>query len=166
MGAKIQTVNRLNNITPPEAAIAGAAVVLGQVERITLPLPPHPGVEARFERDVYARFMRHLRQVPNSRLETKILAAIQFTADMMDTGDALVAKTLVDMGLRAPRRAFPVAFLDFADRAMLRSSWEHGLPPASVMGLNHHWERIGEDRFNALRRQDLFSYDPASYGRA
>jgi len=116
-------------------------------ERITLPLPPATGEEARFEMEIYARFMRHLRHVPNSRMEIKILSAIQFTADMMEEGDALVSKMLVDMGLRAPRKAFPVAFLDFADKSARRTGWQQGTPPHSVLKLQGHWSKIGEDRF-------------------
>jgi hypothetical protein len=116
-------------------------------DRIALPLPPAMGEQARFEMEVYARFMRHLRGVPNSRMEIKILSSLQFTADMMDTSDALVAKTLCDLGLRAPRKAFPVTFLDFVDKTTTRRSWEFGAPPASVVALREHWDRIGEDRF-------------------
>ena len=95
-------------------------------ERIHFPLPPALELEARFEMEIYVRFMRHMREVPNSRVEIKVLSAIQFTADMMDAGDALVAKTLVDLGLRAPRPAFPPAFLDFTDRALRRTAWDSG----------------------------------------
>ncbi len=130
--------------------------------RIVYPLPPETtgaAEDTRFEMDVYARFMRHLRRVPNSRLEIKILSAIQFTADMMDSSDALVSKTLVDCGLRAPRKAFPVAFLDFADKSLQRAGWDFGAPPASVVKLHNHWERIGEDRFGAMMRDQYALHD-------
>jgi hypothetical protein len=143
----------------------------GLVERVVLPLPPlgdqRGGDETKFEMDIYVRFMRHLRQVPNSRLEIKILSAIQFIADLLDHGDALVAKTLVDMGLRAPRRAFPVSFLDFVDRSMARQSWEHGnCPPASVASLQHHWNRIGEDPFTASLRPHYAIFNGGQYASA
>lgn len=118
-----------------------------EIERIMLPLPPALGDEARFEMEIYARFMRHLRQVPNNRMDIKILSSIQFTADMMDTSDALVAKTLVDLGLRAPRVAFPLAYLDFVDNTFRRGVWEAGTDSsrASRMALKNHWDRIGEE---------------------
>lgn len=128
-------------------------------ETIVLPLPPGPhmaainGHDGRFEMEIYARFMRHLRNVPNSRVEIKILAAIQFTADMLDVSEALVAKTLVDLGLRAPRKAFPGTFLDFCDNMMLRAgkfSDEHSGPPQAVTVLKGHWDSIGENRFGPL----------------
>lgn len=115
-----------------------------------LPLPPL-SANAGAEREIYARFMRHLRNVPNSRMEIKILSAIQFTADMLDIGDSLVAKTLVDCGLRAPRKAFPNDYLEFIDRSLMRSGWEVGGPTASAAELKAHWDKIGEDKFAAVR---------------
>jgi hypothetical protein len=131
-------------------------------DRIALPLPPaETGDETRFEMEVYARFMRHLRGVPNSRMEIKILSALQFTADMMDTSDALVAKTLCDLGLRAPRKAFPVTFLDFVDKTTMRRSWEFGAPPHSVVALKQHWDKIGEDRFALCSQYAIQSFHMA-----
>ncbi len=116
---------------------------------------PCPGTEMAgndIEMEIYARFMRHLRHVPNSRTEIKILSSIQFTADMMDITDALVAKTLIDMGLRAPRKSFPTAFLDHADAALMRSGWDVGGPSNALIDLKNHWDDIGEDRFAAFRK--------------
>jgi hypothetical protein len=104
------------------------------------------------ELEIYARFMRHLRHVPNSREEIRILSSIQFTADMLDVADALVAKTLVDMGLRAPRKAFPASFLDHADGALMRTGWDVGGPSEALIELKAHWDKIGEDRFAAFRK--------------
>jgi hypothetical protein len=113
--------------------------------RIILPLPPSLADEDRFEMEVYARFMRHLRLVPGTRMDIKILSSIQFTADMMDHGDALVAKILADLGLRAPRRAFPVAFIDFVDKSMQRFAIHMGTPAPAAMALKEHWDMIGEE---------------------
>lgn len=116
------------------------------------PCPVSDGAGHDIELEIYARFMRHLRHVPNSREEIKILSSIQFTADMLDVADALVAKTLVDMGLRAPRKAFPASFLDHADAALLRTGWEVGGPSEALIDLKNHWDKIGEDRFAAFRK--------------
>lgn len=122
-----------------------------QDTRHTLPLPP-PGIaERKDEMAVYARFMRHLRHVPNSRMEIKILSAIQFTADMMDYSDAHVAKTLVDLGLRAPRMAFPADFLMFTDQSFLRSVFDIGGPNEALLDLKDFWNTIGEDKFAAFK---------------
>lgn len=91
------------------------------------------------EYEVYRKFMRHLRHVPVSRMEIKILSAIQFTADMMDLSDAHVAKMLVEMGLRAPRLAFPMEFLDYADAALMRSGWRVGAPSQDLIALQSLW---------------------------
>ncbi len=101
-------------------------------ERIVL--PSRPENNASFEAGLYDRFIHHLRHVPNSRMEIKILSAIQFTADSIDHGDALVAKTLVDLGLRAPRKAFPVSFLEFVDRSIARQGWDLGSYACGVCG--------------------------------
>ncbi|MGB4056783.1 MAG: hypothetical protein WBK77_01725 [Alphaproteobacteria bacterium] len=117
---------------------------------VALPLPPQL-YGTGDDMEVYARFMQHLRNVPSSRMEIKILSAIQFTADIMDHSDAHVAKLLVDLGLRAPRMAFPADFLKYADMAMMRSGWEVGGPTPGIEALKEHWDRIGEDKFTVFR---------------
>ena len=123
-------------------------VPIEEDNRVALPLPPKSAYEMADEMDVYARFMRHLRHVPNSRVEIKILSAIQFTADMMDYSDAVVARILVDLGLRAPRMAFPAGFLKFVDQSFLRSRLEVGGPSKALQKLRAHWEIIGEPKFS------------------
>ncbi len=117
------------------------------MEKVILPLPPENTDTQRDEMEIYARFMRHIRHVPTSRMEIKILSAIQFTADMLDQSDALVAKTLVDLGLWAPRQAFPSEFLTFVDRSLQRTAWDCDGPSESIVALKGHWDRIGESRF-------------------
>ena len=117
-----------------------------QDENVLLPLPPLNS-EAKLEMDVYARFMRHLRHVPNSRMEIKVLSTIQFVADIMDLQDHEVATALVDMGLKAPRMAFPANYLEVADNALMREDWEAGAASIQVRDLSRHWGKIGEDRF-------------------
>jgi len=119
--------------------------------RVILPLPQLEGTDPT-EIEIYARFMKHIRMVPSSRMDIKILSAIQFTSDMMDLNDAIVAKALADMGLRAPRKAFPEAYLDHVDRSLMRSGWDVGGPCPSALAMKQHWDRIGEDRFAAFNR--------------
>lgn len=121
-------------------------------EKIVLPFPPQDTLEARVEMDVYARFMRHLRSVPSSREEIRVLSSIQFVADMMVLSDALVAKMLVDMGLRAPRVSFPETYLEHADQALMRDVHEIGSANEALRDLKSHWDKIGEDRLAAFRR--------------
>lgn len=118
---------------------------------INLPLPPERSSAVQ-EMEIYARFMRHLRMVPHGDDEVKILSAIQFTADMLDIGDALITKTLVDLGLRSPRSALPEAYLEFIDGTLLRSGWHVGGPSESAAELKLHWDEIGEDKFASYRR--------------
>ena len=115
-----------------------------------LPLPPE-NPDLHMESDIHARFIKHLRHVPNSQTDIKILSAIQFTADMLDLTDELVAKVLVDLGLRARRKAFPASYLKYVDRSLMRAGWSIGGPTASSLALKKHWDQIGEDRFAAFR---------------
>ncbi len=127
-------------------------------ERVILPTAG----EGLFENETVGLFMRHLRQVPNSRMDIKILSAIQFTADSMNNSDALVSKTLVDMGLRAPRQAFPAGFLDFIDRSFARRCWDFSdTPPSSIAALKDHWDKIGENVFAGWMGSDRRSYSYA-----
>lgn len=118
-------------------------------DTLRLPLAPAMGFEQ--EMRLYARFMQHFRHVPHSRASIKILSAIQFTADMLGYSDAHVAKTLVELGLRAPRLAFPAAFLSYVDAALLRSGWEVGGPTLALVELKTFWDEIGEDKFSAFK---------------
>lgn len=117
-----------------------------QEERIVLPVPSLD-ISEKDAQAIYAKFMRHLRHVPNSRTEIKVLSAIQFTADMLNYSDAHVSKILVDLGLRASRMAFPAEFLRFTDNALMRSGWDVGGPTPALVDLKRHWDHIGEDKF-------------------
>lgn len=128
-----------------------APVSIGEAGAVRLPVAPEIGQDQEME--IYAFFMRHLRLVPNSRIEIKVLSAIQFTADVLDCSDAHVSRVLVDLGLRAPRMAFPADFLSYADAALMRSGWEVGGPSASLLALKTYWDTIGEDRFAAFRNE-------------
>lgn len=118
---------------------------------ITLPFPPSD-LNSAFEMEVYVRFMRHLRHVPSSRPEIRILAAMQFVADIMDVQDLQIATTLVGLGLRAPRMSFPEVFLETADKALMREIHEPRVTNFSIRELQEHWHDIGEDKFAAFRR--------------
>jgi len=132
-------------------------------EHIMLPLPPPLGDNKEFEMEVYARFMRHLRHVPSSKTETKILSSIQFTSDMMHVGDALIAKTLLDLGLRAPRNAFPYPFLEFVDKTTQRGAFDYAPPPVSIVALKAHWDKIGECKFLGSLRTQYAVYKDGFY---
>ena len=118
---------------------------------IELPLPPEN--KSDYEMEVYARFMRHLRCVPNNRAEIKILSSALFAADMMASSDELVAKTLVELGLRAPRGAFPESFLQHFDQSMLREPYEIGAASDVYHELAAHWKKHGCDVFAAFKYQ-------------
>ena len=120
-------------------------------ERVILPLPPLD-LKDKVDMEIYARFMRHLRYVPNSRMEVKVLSAIQFAADMMDLPDSQVARCLLDLGLHAPRISFPVEFIEFADKARSRNIQDFGSAGQAMQDLYTHWDNIGEDKFISAKR--------------
>lgn len=130
-------------------------------ESFILPVPS-ADLRDEMELEIYGRFMRHVRLVPNGRMEIKILSAIQFTADLMDLNDAIVAKTLADMGLRAPRKAFPESYLEHVDRSLMRSGWDVGAPSASSIDMKLHWDVTGEDKFAAFRREYSLLNEPVT----
>jgi hypothetical protein len=111
--------------------------------KVIMPHAVHHIAEAT-EYAIYHCFIAHVRQVPSSRTEIKVLSAIQFTADTLNLSDAHVSKALVEMGLRAPRLAFPLEFLDFADAALMRYGWEVGAPNEALVSLRDHWFHQGE----------------------
>lgn len=129
-------------------------------ENVFLPLPPLDGADD-VELEVYARFMRHIRLVPNSRIEIKVLSAIQFTSDMMDMNDAIISKMLADMGLRAPSGAFPGAYLDHVYSALMRCGRDAGGPCASSVDMKRFWDDIGEDKFAAFKKDFPRPLQPA-----
>jgi len=118
---------------------------------IVLPFPP-TDMNASFEMEIYARFMRHLRTVPTSRPDIRVLAATQYVADMMNIEDSEVANVLVGLGLRAPRMSFPEAFLLAADNSLMREVHEVGFANPPMQELQSHWYKTGEDKFAAFRR--------------
>ncbi|HAJ89859.1 MAG TPA: hypothetical protein DCM27_02410 [Rhodospirillaceae bacterium] len=130
---------------------------------ILLPLPPMD-VKAEFEMDVYVRFMRYLRQVPVSRHDIGVLTAIQYVADMMDMPDEHITKILVDLGLRAPRMAFPEVYLEVVDKISLREIHDLNYGSFALRELRHHWQAIREDKFAAFNRgypslvEGIFTY--------
>lgn len=127
----------MTNQTFPFNSINDNSIVLPQA-----PQSAHDQVEY----EVYRRFIGHMRHVPVSRVEIKILSAIQFTADMMDLSDAHVSKMLVELGLRAPRLAFPMEFLDYADAALMRQGWGVGAPSQNLLALQALWFSMQKER--------------------
>lgn len=122
---------------------------------IEYPLPPEQS--QKMEMEIYARFMRHLRTVPNSRKEIKILSAIQFTADMTDNSDAHVAKILVELGLKAPRLAFPAEFLSHTDQMAAREETSYLNNQKTYADLHQYWMSSSKDKFEYLNREFAWS---------
>jgi len=104
-------------------------------------LPEHAGAT---ERNIYMSFIRSLRESTHRRMEVRILTAIHKAADQTDNSDAYVSRVLVDMGLMAPRIAFPGDFLDHVDATLLRDRPLKTVP-SSYQALTRHWGALGEE---------------------
>lgn len=94
-------------------------------------LPLCPPVEKSFEAEAYRRFMRYFRETVGP-MEHRILVAIHMVSSAMGINPATTAKLLVDMGLRANRKAFPASFVE----------WEFETLPLSVVSLRHYWDQV------------------------
>jgi hypothetical protein len=68
---------------------------------------------------------------------------------------------LADMGLRAPRKAFPGAYLNHVDDTLLRAGWDVGGPCASSVDMKRFWDDIGEDKFAAFKKDYPRVAEPA-----
>lgn len=110
-------------------------------------LPCLPESAGATERGIYMSFIRNLRESPHRRMEVRILTAIHKAADQTDNSDAYVSRVLVDMGLMAPRLAFPGDFLDHVDATLLRDRPLLSVP-ASYQALTHHWGALGEQAWS------------------
>ena len=122
----------------------------------------HASMDAN-EKEIIQIFMQSQRDVPHVRAEAKILSAIYKTADLVGTSDAYIAKILVDYGLRAPRLAFPVNFLDHIDNTMIRSEQAgFSLLSKSYKKLINYWTAIGEQPLE-FARNPVPAYTVSSY---
>ena len=107
-------------------------------------LPYLPENAGSNEREIYTAFIRSLRESTHRRMEVRILTAIHKAADLTDNSDAYVSRVLVDLGLLAPRLAFPGDFLDHVDATLLRDKPLLRIP-ASYQALTQHWGALGEE---------------------
>ena len=109
-------------------------------------LPCLPENTGTTERDIYMAFIRAFREGPQRRMEVRLLTAIHRAADETDNSDAYVSRVLVDMGLMAPRLAYPADFLDHVDATIVRDRPLRTIP-ASYVALTQHWAAIGEELY-------------------
>ena len=114
--------------------------------RIILPYLSERAGQA--ERDIYMAFLHAFRDGANRRMEVRLLTAIHRAADVTENSDAYVSRVLADMGLLAPRLAFPGDFLDHVEATLQRDRPLMGMP-ASYEALLRHWVAIGDDALPA-----------------
>lgn len=117
--------------------------------QITIILPCLPEHCGSLERDIYMSFIRAYREGPSRRMEVRILTAIHRAADLTDNSDAYVSRVLVDLGLMAPRLAFPADFLDHIDATLLRDRPLISVA-TSYIALAQHWKAIGDESYAVI----------------
>lgn len=113
--------------------------------------------------DIYNTFTSHIAEASISRMEMKILSSIHFTADFLGDSDALISNELVEMGLRAPRIAFPMEFLEYVDSVRLKDHGHILAPSRAIRSLCNIWlgldlaqETLGQFRSLAhIIREDI-----------
>ncbi|MBU6474459.1 MAG: hypothetical protein KGL10_00525 [Alphaproteobacteria bacterium] len=98
---------------------ADLASICVSEKMVVLPLCPPPG--RIFESVVYRHFMQNFCRLSAVAEEIRVLSSIQAVSAAMGISPALAAKTLVDIGLRAPRHGFPLSFLAWGGNASAES---------------------------------------------
>ena len=120
--------------------------ILAQFSNAQITLPQCMEFEGNSQNgDICIRFLRHLQVTKAQQLDHKILSAIHFTADILGHSDMHVAKVLTDLGLRAPRSAYPSDYLNFAYEALSRSVWQSGSARQPLQDLALHWINLGDE---------------------
>jgi glycine cleavage system protein P-like pyridoxal-binding family len=107
---------------------------------IRYPIPPTVFDKYAEELDTYVRFMRLLRTTRGPRADIRILRTIQSVADTTGLHDDDIAHVLVDLGLRAPRMAYPASFLQRIDAAQQRATAGMASVTTSIRSLIEHWQ--------------------------
>lgn len=133
----------LEGIIPFSAKGKEGAKTTKRDKKTVLPLPPE-NVEQKFEMEIYAHFMRYLRYQTHRLQDLRIYSAIFYTSGALRIDEDLVSKTLVDLGLRASRDAFPESYLNFCDHIRRRLPTEFQMSPKSVQNLQRHWASLGD----------------------
>ena len=106
-----------------------------------MPLPPEDG---KFAHECYMTFMHHMNRAAGPGLDQRILSAISYTAKATDNSTAHISQLLVEMGLRAPKAAFPGDFISHITERLGRDAWMLGAPTANQMDLARIWQKTPE----------------------
>lgn len=132
---------------------------------VRYPLPPTAFSQWADEMDIYVRFMRQVRTSAYTKAEHKIFSGIQVAGAATHRDDAHVAMMLIDLGLRAPRGAFPAEFLCRIDAAITRAGQVESALSTAVADLLEHWQRIDGGGMVAVGTACLPGAAQTGYGR-
>lgn len=106
----------------------------------TIALPALDGKADTLSRHFYAQFMHAFHAARGKTDETRILRAIETTAKKTGAAADIVAKTLVDCGLRAGQESFPPAFVTAVETGKPSSHWKTATLSAAQHALAQRWK--------------------------
>ena len=113
--------------------------------------PIYDHVSDEKDREIIQMFLQRYRDINFMRSEVKVFNAIEKTADLSGNSDGVIAKILVDNGLRASRRSLPQDFLDHIDNLTLRMSAEtYAISHQPFEELIEFWLEEGGDEYSFI----------------
>lgn len=117
------------------------------------------------EYEVINIFLIRFRDLNDCRDDVRVLKSIYKTADLTACSDGLVAKILIDHGLRAPRQSLPQEFLDHIDGLALRKTSLMSMKlKESYRDLKDFWINQGGNPFSFLHSIPAQSRIPSFQG--
>lgn len=120
-------------------------------------------VKDHSEREIVQIFLQRFRDIPFPRDEMRVMQAIEKTANLTGYSDGVIAKILVDSGLRSSRISFPQEFLSHIDLLYLKKGRRNlsRKLKQSYADLKDFWQRSEENKFSFMQSVELQKhYDP------
>lgn len=108
----------------------------GQDQWIELPL--FPIQKNNFEDEVISGFLQAVRQIEFMRPHN-VRQAIEIVADKTQNSAANIARILVEQGLKAPKEAFPISFLQHVLEKRHIPVWQKGAATPAQESLIRFW---------------------------
>ena len=89
--------------------------------------------------EYYPEFIKNLRDIGRGSKSDKVKAAIKLTAETLHISPEFVARCLVEIGVRAPKSAFPRNFVAFINGRKDKSIWEQDSLTTAQRDLLNSW---------------------------
>jgi len=112
-------------------------------EQPPISFPIYTSKTSAEDREIIQIFLSCYRDIQFQRDDTRILSAMEKTADVTGNSDGVIAKILVDYGLKAKRESFPHEFLNHIDACVMRGNISR-----SIINLIETWRDHGHSIFD------------------